>query len=76
MYHFVVFCLALLYSLTVQDAPSSPCVFSVPALESAISPRNFRAIFHKEIEFISLHKELECRQDKYRTKLNGEADES
>lgn len=58
VYHFAVFHLTLLYLLTVQDAPSSPCIFSVPAPESAISPRSSRAIFYKEIEFISLHKRV------------------
>ena len=55
---FVVFCLALPYLLALQDAPGSPCTFSVPALEPAPSPRCSRAIFHKEIEFLSQFKRV------------------
>ena len=34
VFHSVLFCLALPYLLTLQDAPSSPGIFSAPASES------------------------------------------
>lgn len=38
----ILFCLfqALPSFLVLQDAPSSLCIFSAPALESAVSPRS------------------------------------